>query len=193
MFPLKVYYQIFIHDKNGKLVRKTRKRRSRSFVIQFLEIMYSMFIETTTFTVTNLAGTEDIWLGSSTPRALAIAGETEAGILVGSGITPPTNNDFILANQIAHGSGSGQLQYGSQAFIAPSVVGLNVDIICTRPFANGSGAIITVREIGFAVGEGTSAPTTTTGRLIIRDVLPTEKNVSPLETLTVQYTFRTTV
>jgi len=193
MWPIvRIYYTITVRDIKGKIIKRMR-RRSRSFLIQFLEIMYIHHAQVGSIDVTPISGGTDVWGNTAVPMANCAAGETEAGILVGTGTTAKSNTDYALATQIAHGTGSGQLSYGSQAFTQPAVVGANVDYVLTRTFQNGSGASITVNEIGFAVGEATAAPTTTTGRLIIRDVLAAGVAVGNGQTLTVEYTIRTTV
>jgi len=144
-------------------------------------------------TITNIAGAEDSWSAGAWLGMAGTAGETEAGILVGSGTTAESNTDFALATQIAHGTSAGQLQYGSTGFTAPTEAAGNVDWVITRAFTNGSGATVTVREIGCAGGEATNTPTTTTGRLLVRDVLPSAVPVANGQVLTVQYTWRTTV
>jgi hypothetical protein len=108
------------------------------------------------------------------------------GIVVGTGTTTPTNSDYKLETQIAHGTASGQLDYGAHSRTESKVVGSNVDFVISRTFYNGSGASITVKEIGiYCQSESYYF-------CLVRDVI-TPIDVANTQTLTVQYTLRTTV
>jgi len=174
-------------DKDGKVVRRTRWRRSRSFVLQFLEILYANLGEVN-YSITWTTGAEDTWTLSAAMNAKAPAGTNVAGIVVGTGTTTPANTDYCITTIIAHGSGSGQLLHGAQAFTAPAVIGANVDLIGTRTFTNNSGATITIREVGIYAGEATysSVP-----RCIAHDLLTV--SVTNGSSVTIEYRLRTTV
>jgi len=187
MSRVKAYYEILVHDKNGKLLRKTRRRKSKSFVIGFLGTLWGQY-QSATVAVVDTGGLSR-GVDILTDGAIQLGdGASLFGIVVGTGTTTPTNSDNKLATQITHGTGAGQLSHGSHSFTDPAVVGTNVDAVVSRAFYNGSGATITVREIGIYVRADT-----TWYFCIIRDVLAAAVSVANTETLTVQYTFRTTV
>lgn len=194
MFPFKLYYQLFLHDKNGKLVRKTRKRRSRSFVLQYLQIIETFMRQGSVkgLDINGIERTFQGMIGSSTAayclRLKALAGDDKKGIVVGTGSTAPANDDYALESQIMDGTGSGQLYYQDQAVGQAQIIGNNVDLTLTRAFTNNSGATITIREIGMYCHCDVAYYV-----CILRDVLPAGKDVLNGETLTVQYTLRTTV
>jgi hypothetical protein len=190
-YPFKAYYQLFLHDKDGKLIWKSRKRISKSFVRQWLQIIMAQLKQSTVTGAIDTGGvSRNIFnygnaLGANAPYAYATY-----GIVVGTGTGAEANDNYALGAQIAHGTGAGQLQYGSQAFTDPAIVAGNVDAILTRAFTNVSGATITVNEIGlYAQGYDGSVRYF----CAIRDVLSAGVNVLNGQTLTVQYTLRTTV
>jgi len=150
MTKLKVYYRILIHDKNGNLIKRTQWRKSRSFVIQFLEILYSLFLWTD-FSLTDTGGVERTLKSTATGYQMFVGagvGVDAYGVVVGTGTTAPTNEDYALELQIPHGTASGQLDHASTSVSTPGVVGANVDMAVSRTFTNSSPASITVYEIG---------------------------------------------
>jgi len=193
MTNLKVYYRILIHDKNGNLIKRTQWRKSRSFVIQFLEILYSQFNETNydTTTTGGVDETIDFDYAASCMAFRAGAGVDVCGVVVGTGTTPPTNTDYALEAQIPHGTATGQLDYASTSVSTPAVVGANVDLTVSRTFTNSSPASITVNEIGIYCAIRTLAATRYA--MVVRDVLPSPETIPVASTLTVQYILRTTV
>jgi len=114
------------------------------------------------------------------------------GIVVGSGTTPPTSSDYKLETKIAHGVGAGQLDYGAHSLTVAAVVGSNVDLVISRTLYNGSGATVTIKEIGvYEYGDHPFLGGMKVA-MLIRDVItPVEVEVG--ETVSVQYTLRTTV
>lgn len=68
------------------------------------------------------------------------------GVGTGSGAFNAT--DVALGAKIANGSGAGQLAYGSMTYPTQvAITGNVVDVICSCPFTNNSGADITVNEV----------------------------------------------
>jgi hypothetical protein len=158
----KAVIEFEVRDKDGKLIQKG-KFPAKSWVgniIRLLNALWGTWSNTTQLTkycystpavlldVTNAARALNLYadatdtLGGSAP-----AGNTSAGILVGTSDTPVSLAQYNLLGLIAHGTGAGQLSYGAT----------NVDSLVTdatyyfriiRTFSNNSGASITVREIG---------------------------------------------
>jgi hypothetical protein len=200
---LSLLYRCIVTDKNGKIVRRTRWRKSRSFVLQFLKFIEhewthaydTNLLSTSLQNISNAAVSLNNGTGASAAiRRFCIFAPVNTsayGIVVGTGTTPPTNSDYALATIIAHGVGAGQLNYGASSYTGADVVGSNVDFILTRTFYNGSGANITVNEIGI-YAESMSTAGVAEAFCVIRDVI-TAVTVANTQTLTVQYTLRTTV
>jgi hypothetical protein len=183
-----LFYQLTVRDKNGKVVRKTRLRRSRSFCLAFLQVLQvqlltedkdirdvSNSLETCTPYATNL------W-------AAAPAGNDTIGIVLGTGTTTPTNTDYVMETKIEHGSAATQLNYAIQTDIDAQEVGANVDYQLIRSMQNLSGTTINVTEAGILAYIASPAKY----GLMVHDVF-TAVPVLNTETLTATYTFRTTV
>lgn len=115
------------------------------------------------------------------------AGVSNLGIVVGSGTTTPTPNNYQLAAQIANGTGSGQLSYGAVSLVAPWVSGGDIFMSITRSFTNSSPGTVTVAEIGIYAKNGTYT------NCIIRDVLPSPISVDIGSIFSVEYKFKVTV
>jgi len=187
---MKAYYRLILSE-NGRVIKRTRWRRSRSFVLNFMGLLFVQAAQTS-FSMTDISGTSR---GISAYTAnLAMnggAGNTNMGIVVGSGTAAPTPNDYKLATLITHGTAAGQLSYGACAVGSPTASGSDVLMTLTRALTNGSGADVTVTEIGVHAEGNISS--TVYYFLVLRDVLPSPVTVANGQTLTVQYTFKTTV
>jgi hypothetical protein len=111
--------------------------------------------------------------------ALAPSGNDSYGIIVGSGTTPFSMNQYALASKIPHGTGSGQLSYGPSSFddfgvdtsVSPPVYRFRL----VRSFSNASTSNVTINEVGLAVSQ--TVGNTSYYYLIARDVLPTSYTV----------------
>jgi len=118
----------------------------------------------------------------------AASADANYGVMVGSGTTAVTVSDYALATKIAHGTGTGQLQYGAVTLIAPTIVGNDCYCEVVRGFTNGSGSTVTVAEIGLVDRyEGQALYW-----LMCRDVLGTAIDVLDTKTLTITYRVKVT-
>jgi hypothetical protein len=127
------------------------------------------------------------YTGTVTLGGCAPAGDTTAGIVLGSSDTPVSIGQYSLGALITHGTGSGQLTYG-----ATNVESLSKDTTwlfrVVRTFTNNSGASVTVREIGLYVRLGTiSSSPYYTSVMLARDVPTSPISVPNGSTLTVRY------
>jgi hypothetical protein len=180
---LEGYIEWELRDPKGRVV-KHRKQPMKSWVKQWLQILYLQFANTT-FNVTDTGGVSR-GLGSSNAPLLSLnagSGNANYGIVVGSSDTPVTRDDYKLSNQIAHGSGTGQLTYSAMSIDAPVTYSTGYLIRAVRVFTNNSGADITVKEIGvysYAVGYYIC---------LIRDVLTTPVTIPNGYSWTVRYNF----
>lgn len=193
---IETYYRIMKHDPEGRLVSDTGLLPSHSYVIQFLEFIYSLWAATDV-NATDVTGAESVLndvsdIMSSKGRYSAGAADDQYGIVVGTnaGETAEGNENFKLDTKILHSAvgAAGKLNYQAVTLVAPSVVGANVDYNISRPYLNETGNTITVKEIGIIILNFTD----TKYHLILRDVV-TPENVAAGYTLTVVYTLRTTV
>jgi hypothetical protein len=146
-----------VKDKDGKITSQGSKK-CESFVRQFMELLlvamqpYSWglgmvavanySIRDTANTLRNIGSTKELF------GVNAGAGITTYGPMVGTGVAAPTVNDYALQTSIGHGSGAGQLQYSAVTFGAPASDANVSQFTVTRNFANASGGLITVNEIG---------------------------------------------
>ena len=165
------YLTVIVRDKNGKVVYR-RRYKSRSFVVGFLNALYTNF--------------------SSSPGASQYF--QNPNLVVGSGTTPPSITDGGLTSQIGNGTGAGQLQYGTDSLTTP-ITNLNnnsASFTWSKSFTNGSGGNVTVAEVGAyvnitAVGSGAGAT-----YFILHDLLPSEITLGNTQVLTVVYTITIT-
>lgn len=179
--------ELTVKDKNGNITER-RTQKSKSLVRQFLELLFaqSSGFSETYFVLTNTA--KDITntqrfisASSSMLKCNAGAGTTTNGVVVGSGDTAPTINDYALETQIGHGVAADQLQYGAMTFGEPAAGASISQFRLTRDFANGSGGAVDVKEIGLYVSDGSN------DYMTIRDALGTPISVPDGQTLTVNY------
>jgi len=165
------YLTIIVKDKNGKVVY-IRRYKSRSFVVGFLNALY------TNFTSPPTAGQYFL----------------DPNIVVGSGTTKPSISDGGLTSQIGNGTGAGQLQYGTDSLTTP-ITNLNnnsASFTWSKSFTNGSGGNVTVAEVGAYVTL-TSVPSgATVTYFILHDLLPSQITLANTQVLTVVYTITIT-
>lgn len=195
MAGIKAYYQLTVSNPDGSIARRTHRRVSRSFVQQFLKLL-NVHMEHayggghTGPQVTDTSNTTRTLTFIAADSHLAVDAPEDNdtyGIVVGSDNTAESNTQYVLGTQIADGTGAGQLDYGAHVWIDAQVVGANVDLQIQRTFINNSGGGVTVEECGIYVKSYNVY-----FFMIIRDVTGTV-TVNDGQTLTVDYTLRTTV
>lgn len=148
--------ELTVHKPDGE-VTEHRRLKSKSFVRQFLEILWMQCYNPSSILAGgthpkdtgNVARSVDQASGNFS--AVAAAGIVINGIVVGTGTDAVTVNDYKLKTLIAHGIAAGQLQYSAMTFGAPADDGTTSQFRLTRDFTNGTGATITVKEIGLDV------------------------------------------
>ena len=117
-----------------------------------------------------------------------IINDSGYGIVIGTGITAESFEDYVLATQCTHGTGASQFTH-----LAGSVTGIwtggtkKWTSTITRNFQNGSAAAITVAEIGIYLYISAN-----TNYLLTRDVLSSTVSVGIGETMKVDYTIEST-
>lgn len=182
--------ELIVTDKEGKVTER-RVMKSESFVRQFMELLWTFICPNYNYNPLSTRDTSNTvrsayrTSGSGSPFACNTAvGITTDGIVVGTGAVAPTINDYALGALIAHGVGAGQLQYSAMTFGAPASDATTSQFTLTRNFANGSGAAITVNEVGLYVKSYDGA---TRYFVTIRDIVAGGISVPNGQTLTVNY------
>jgi hypothetical protein len=200
----KLWIEYEVKDKDGKLLDKG-KIKSQSWVGNIIALISCLFNiwGTGVSSYVSTASRSDLIDTSNTARPLRIAvssatiamggnapaGETTAGIVVGSSNTPVAIDQYSLQALIAHGTGAGQLQYGATTVdpIVKTATTWTLRII--RTFTNGSGATVTVYELGLYLKVCFDGQTI----MLARDVPATPITVPDASTLTLRYIISHTV
>jgi hypothetical protein len=202
--PFKVMVELEVRDKNGRIVKKHRQI-SHSFLRQWLALLrgqlamrYGAFAPAQS--VVDESGTARTYPCTASTNiyytglcANGDIGDVSQGIVVGISDIANNINTYCLGTKISHGTGSGQLQYGSHTFEDITNPSGNILVFrVIRTFSNGSGATITVKEVGLLV-RTLCYNVTYYSFLVARDVLSTPVDVPNGMTLTVRYIFQITV
>ncbi len=182
--------ELTVKDKRGEITDH-RVMRSKSFTRQFLELLWIEFNKISKYSPLIMQDTGGdytlVYEYKINFDASAAAGDVTHGIIVGTGDTAPTINDYALQTPIAHGSGAAELEYSAVTIAAPAS-GTNVSqFTITRDFSNAAaGGAITVNEIGLYV-KGYDIEDNTYYFMIIRDKIDGGIAVPDGQTLTVNY------
>lgn len=197
----KMWIECEVRDKDGKLIDK-RKFRGMSWVGNIIALLSSIFgvWGVTTSSIYGVAGRSDIVKTDGTTTDFAIAGgassvcggqapagDLRAGILVGASDTPVSIGQYDLLQRITHGTGAGQLLYGSTVVETLIKTATTWTLRIVRTFTNGSGATVTVKEIGLFHCRGSYT------FMLARDVISPAIEVPDGATLTVRYIITHTV
>jgi hypothetical protein len=210
MNELRLYLSYWHKDANGKTI-KYRRYRSDSFVGNFFKLLFaSLFRATFNNTasetvrlfdpvsgnaIINVNNESTQNYGNVASTILAGIGVTDLGIVVGSGSTPVTLDDFRLVSQIPHGTSAGQLIY--TAMTSSNITPINRTLannwyyIITRQFDNLSPSTVTIAEVGLIGRFGTGIGFLPA--LVARDVLPSSITLEPNQSTVIQYTIRLTI
>ncbi|MFH7881033.1 MAG: hypothetical protein QXI09_03450 [Candidatus Aenigmatarchaeota archaeon] len=196
----KIDIEYEIKDRDGKILRK-RKFKGNSWVGRIIEFL-SSFIGiwasasgsyaylTTRTDVKDTSGTyRHMLMGGSSGVVYggqAPAGDTTAGIILGSSNTPVSIDQYDLITRIPHGSGVGQLSYG--ATTVDLVRETNTfRLTITRTFTNNSGSSVVVKEMGLFLRLSMGSTPYWYSVMLARDIPPTPIEVPNGATLTVRY------
>lgn len=191
----RLYIQWILYTKDGEIKRKSRVYRGRSYLIAHAQHLLCSLSNTNISSVLDTGNTSRTLLrpavgGNSWWQGTAGVGTGTSGIQIGTGNTTVTITDFSLAALIAHGTSSGQMEYGSSAnFSAILGSGSERHFTNTRTFTNNSGGNITVAEVGLAVITDDSG-SANRNFLVARDVLGSTVLVADTEALAVVYTIK---
>jgi len=115
------------------------------------------------------------------------SGSSSAGIVIGTSNVANSPSTYALGSQIANGTSAGQMQYGATGS-SVSTMNNPVSMLVTRTFTNGSGASITVAEVGIYINN-----TNEFYFALARDVLASPITVANTQSLAIYYTFQLTI
>jgi len=200
---LRIYVELEVRDEKGRII-KAKRFRGHSFLRQFIAMLRGIMFHahgasnSGNTTVVDVTGASRSYpssagvLHSSGMPLNCPSASSEYGLVVGTGTAPNTVDTYALQSLIPHGTGSGQLSYGSHTFESLLVSSNTIYFRIIRTFTNNSGASITVNEIGLYAKAYDSAGT---ARIfcIARDVIPGGVTVGNGQTLTVRYILSITV
>lgn len=153
MTKFQIHINVELRDKNGKLIKKTKKKLSNSYVQQFIDII-QICMSYVAGTVTDTGGVARAYntaapnLAQPHLNVVGGVGVVLYGIIVGIGTDAVTISDFKLQSPIAHGNNPTQLSYGSTSVGALATVDTTRQFTVARTFTNNSGSDITVQEVG---------------------------------------------
>ena len=193
---MQLYYRLEVHDiKTGRLIRRTRQYRARSFVTQYISHIRGFMRNANEIGVKDTGGTlEDLGTLDKTPAMEVeqnIAGVVTHGVRVGTGTTAVTMTDNKLDTEIAEGTGSGQMSHGVTV-VSPTATGATeASFTAASTFSNNSGGTITVTETGIYC-ETRNPSNVLKHYMIVRDVLGASVAVTNGQVLTVTYTIKVT-
>ena len=196
--------ELTVKKKDGT-IRERRVQKAESFVRQFLDLLMMQAA------MANEMSYHQIRDAGNILRAIAFSGLTFAadaaanddtyGVMVGTGNTAPTIDDYALETKIDDGVGAGELQYGGVTYGLPTSSATESHFTITRDFSNASGGDITVEEIGIYVKAMAAWIVQSNDRtsgapdlifMTIRDVVGGGITIPNGETLTVNYRLQAT-
>ena len=184
---VKAYLKIKVINESGKCIYY-RRYRSRSFVIGFLNVIFTNLSGQGVTNINTTGGSYTILPGDAINVADS-SNDNRYGIQIGTGTTAPSITDTRLSQLITNGTGAGQMQYGGVNVTGAVTNTTNNTgyITVTRTFTNNSGASITVSEVGLVAYSGSSGSQSNQFYLIIHDLLPTPITVPNGSSLSISY------
>ncbi|RLJ03010.1 MAG: hypothetical protein DRP11_01945 [Candidatus Aenigmatarchaeota archaeon] len=200
---------VTVPDGGGLTVKYTISTSS-DFVVNFIYLLYALFsggsqdVTDTDGTSQTIKGSNQFYFDSERSERYVrkeiynlIAGDDNDtfGVVVGSDNSTAWDvNQYNLASKISHGTGSGQLDYGTHSKYDLEELSDRFRIKISRSFYNGSGGQVSVGEIGligrYYISEGYSPDQFSIGPyyfMILRKVLSSLVTVDPEATLVVNY------
>ena len=135
----------------GKLIRRLPPVFPKSLTKQFFNALNAQFTTDATSTKTTAGGVQNQVASTLNFRSDTAAGETTAGLLLGSGQTAPIVTDHKLETPV-----TANLTHGAQTVLNESFGVNGWRITLTRSFTNTSANPISINEIAWYVNDGGS-------------------------------------
>jgi len=199
-FAPKVYIGFEVRDRRGKVIHK-RRERGHSWVKNYYKILvaHAGFVPNNSDMDLRLRATNGNWIGTSDVWSIwnldedwvGGYGEAGKGIVIGTGTTPVTLDDYKLEAKISHGTGAGQMVYKEQSPHQHETTASGWRTIMERHFENQSGNSIYIGETGVQGKVGTPG-TAYCCVLVCRNVHDPAVEVPDSGILTVTYTIEVT-
>jgi hypothetical protein len=137
---------IHVEDEHG---RRIVSKKAQTLITAFYKVLYVQMAYFSSVSIVDTTGYTRLITGDTANfNVKAASGDTSFGIVVGTSTTPVSITDYRLGALISHGTGAGQLLYGSVAVTSIEVIGSMARFYVTRLLTNNSGADITVNEVG---------------------------------------------
>jgi len=194
-------------DKNKNIVSVSPKYQSKSFVENFLKLLFMDMI----VGGLNIYGIDGVYrgMGASLRCVVNMGGEdfhrvsaladdwnrlavSDVGIIIGSGTEPILITDYQLQTKIHNGNEAGELEYlpcsGTNFTVNTGTDVASFEII--RIFRNNTGDPITINEMGISQIGSYSGYSYYTPALIIRDLVDPGQTVDDGEYLKAKYTIQ---
>jgi hypothetical protein len=146
-----IYIKFTGIDKYGNIIAERKEEKANSCVKAFIAWLSTQATNTSASTVPDTGGTNrtmpvSSWIGNGNPAV----GNSNAGILAGTGTNAVTINDINLQTKIVHGTSAGQLEYSAESTSSAwTVSGSDAYFSRQRTLANNSGGNITINEVGY--------------------------------------------
>ena len=188
---IRIYYQVTITDRYGRVVRRTRLRRSRSLLRQWIELLRVRLSQENQSGVTDIAGGVVTIIHASTSGMLINGGVGDAnrGLVLGAGSGAVDISDNVLGSQVLNGSGPGQLSHAAVTFGGIVVDATSAQFTISRIFNNQSGGPIAINEVGIHAQNNRSGQVPHYF-LIVRDLVSPGETVPAGGAATLVYTIR---
>jgi hypothetical protein len=174
---LDVFVELELRDKEGKLLKK-RRFKSKTWVRNFIALINRSMGGDALMQMINGG-----WTDRASWPVGAGTGDDSYGIQIGTGSNPWAYDQYALQSKISHGTGSGQMLYGTTSISSLITMTNGIKFVVSRIFTNGTSSTITVREISLATGY----PSWSDQRINARDVLSPAVDVPAGSSLTVRY------
>jgi len=155
MGRLQMKVSVVGRDPTGRIIFR-KSQICRSYVLAEIDLIYAQMQYGAHLIPDTGNVNRNIGADVNNLLANAGAGNVNYGIRVGTSSQAVAISDYHLIAAIAQGVGAGQLQHGAMSYVAPSTVGSTRRFTCSRTFTNGSGADITVNEVGIYACGGTT-------------------------------------
>lgn len=206
---LKAYYQITKFDADNKIISKSHKLKSRSFLKQMGQHLYALFTANGLANVTDIDNDNGtigapyyllqashpgkdsfkVYTSSSVQKGSDTMNADDVGIIVGSNNTAVTINDYKLNTRILNGTTTNKIEYLACGVNNLQIGSTTSSFDLVRLFRNSSGGSVTIREVGVYVISGYVSTRFFPNRFcIIRDIVSPEQTVSDGEYLKITYT-----